>query len=123
PGGTGLYFRALTAGMAPVPPIPADIRRAWDERARHLSAPALHAMLAAKAADEAARLRPSDRSRILRALEVLDATGRPLRAWQAEAPAPALVSTPQRYILEPPRGELYRRIDARFLAMLEGGAL
>jgi tRNA dimethylallyltransferase len=124
-GGTGLYFRALTSGLARVPDVPPSIRTAWRERAATLSTPDLHQMLSERSASEARRLRPSDRSRILRALEVIDATGRTLPEWQDEAAGSALIDPEEsiKIVLTPPRVELYERIDRRFLAMMELGAL
>lgn len=124
-GGTGLYFRALTQGLASVPEVPATIRTAWRERAATLETPDLHALLAERSPSEGERVQPSDRSRILRALEVLDATGRPLPEWQAEAAASALVNPASavRIVLNPSRADLYDRINRRFLLMLKRGAL
>ena len=124
-GGTGLYFAALTKGLAKVPEVPPSIRTSWRERAAALSTPELHQLLAERSSDEARRIRPSDRSRILRALEVIDATGRTLPAWQDEAAGSAMID-PNRataIVLSEPRAELYERIDRRFLAMMEAGAL
>lgn len=124
-GGTGLYFRALTQGLASVPDVPATIRTAWRERAATLSTADLHALLAERSAVEGERVRPTDRSRILRALEVLDATGRPLPDWQAEAAEAALVNpaTATKLVINPSRVDLYDLINRRFLRMLKAGAL
>jgi tRNA dimethylallyltransferase len=123
-GGSGLYFRALTEGLSEMPAIPAAVRAAVRESAEGSSVAELHAGLAAADPATAARLRPSDRQRILRALEVLAATGRPLVSFQGTRAAPAL--RPGEWaglFLAPDRGMLYRRIDARFDAMLSAGAL
>lgn len=123
-GGTGLYFRALTQGLAQVPPIPAAVRAAVRGEAEALDNAALHARLAALDPETAARLGVNDRQRILRALEVMMATGRSLSAWQREAPRPVL--EPERcarLVLEVDRALLRRRIDARFEGMIEAGAL
>lgn len=123
-GGTGLYFRALTEGLAPVPAIPAGIRDGWRERAEALSVPDLHRLLRERSTSEAERVRPSDRTRILRALEVLDATGRTLPDWQSANAAPLLrPDSADRIVLTIDRDELRRRIDRRFLVMIESGAL
>lgn len=123
-GGTGLYFKLLTTGIAPVPPIPAEIRERLRARVTAEGAPALHAELARRDPEGAARLRPGDRSRIVRALEVLDATGRPLRAWHGENAAPILSPDETLAVfLSPDRDELRRRIDDRFTRMLAAGAL
>jgi tRNA dimethylallyltransferase len=123
-GGTGLYFKAMTQGLADIPPVPAGIRgdvRAWAE-GRPVAE--LHAELAARDPATAARLRPSDPQRILRALEVFAATGRSLASFQSSQQAPLL--QPQTWLgffLAPDRAELYARIDRRFEIMLEQGAL
>ncbi|MEP9347697.1 tRNA (adenosine(37)-N6)-dimethylallyltransferase MiaA [Xanthobacter sp. KR7-225] len=123
-GGTGLYFRALTQGLAAVPPIPAAVRervRAWAES---LANAAVHARLLARDPETAARLNVNDRQRVLRALEVLEATGRPLARWQADAQPPFLAPEDcVRLVLVAQRDELRRRIDARFHQMLDQGAL
>jgi tRNA dimethylallyltransferase len=123
-GGTGLYFKALTAGIAAVPPIAADVRAGVRERLARHGAPALHAELAARDPLAAARLNPNDRTRIARALEVVEATGRSLIDWQTEG-LPSLIDPAQaaRVFVAPERAALYARIDARFATMLAGGAL
>ncbi len=77
-GGTGLYFAALTDGLAEIPAVPADIRERARVRLHELGVAGLHADLAARDPETAAGLRPSDPQRVLRAWEVLEATGRPL---------------------------------------------
>jgi tRNA dimethylallyltransferase len=123
-GGTGLYFSALTRGLAAVPPIPPEIR---DEvRARLLSdgAAALHAELKWRDPAAAARLMPGDRARITRALEVVLATGRSLIDWHETNKPPGLdAARAAKIFLMPDRDELLRRIDARFDAMMAAGAL
>src|SRR5690606_24928541 len=83
-GGTGLYFDFLTKGISTVPPIPEFIRIHWRERARAGPAGSLHAELCARDPEMAARLRPGDTQRLVRALEVLDATGVSLARWQEQ---------------------------------------
>lgn len=123
-GGTGLYFRALLKGLAPVPPVPATVRlkaRALFER---LGGPAFRAQLAKRDPEMAARLAPNDCQRLVRAFEVLEATGRSLASWQRAAPAGAALALGTLALrLEPPRAALYAACDARFDAMLEQGAL
>jgi tRNA dimethylallyltransferase len=123
-GGTGLYFKALTCGLAAVPAIPAEIRAAVRARLEAEGAAALHAELARRDPAMAARLKPGDRARIARALEVIEATGRSLADWQAEG-MPAILNPAHasKIFLNPDRAELYRRIEARFDAMLAAGAL
>jgi tRNA dimethylallyltransferase len=123
-GGTGLYFKALTAGLAAVPPIPADIRAGVRERLARQGAAALHGELHRRDPASAARLNPNDRTRVARALEVVEATGRSLTDWQQEG-LPALIDPARtaRVFIAPDRAALYGRIDARFATMLAGGAL
>ncbi len=124
-GGTGLYFRALTKGLTEVPDVPAPVRSAWRERAATLTTDELHTLLAQRSTAEAARVKPSDRNRILRALEVIDGTGRTLPEWQDEAAGSALVdmSNATAIVVTPQRADLYDQINRRFLMMVKAGAL
>jgi len=123
-GGTGLYFKALTQGLSTVPPVPAEIRDGVRARLERDGVEALHAELARRDPDAAARLKPRDRTRIARALEVIEATGRPLADWHREGEPPLLAEgSYQALFLAPDRDVLYARIDARFDAMLTNGAL
>jgi tRNA dimethylallyltransferase len=123
-GGTGLYFRALIEGLSDIPPVPEAVRAEVRSKAESRAAAELHDELAARDPETAARLNPSDRQRILRALEVLDATGRPLVSFLGARTAPALTAGEWMGLyLAPDRAELGRRIDARFDAMLTRGAL
>jgi len=123
-GGSGLYFKALTAGLAAIPPVPADIRAAVRSRLEVLGPVALHAELCRRDPVAAALLRPADRTRIARALEVVEATGRSIADWRHDGMPPLLdVARIARIFLAPDREALYRRIDARFDAMLSAGAL
>jgi tRNA dimethylallyltransferase len=83
-GGTGLYFKALTHGLAAIPAIPADVRARVRKRLREEGAAALHAELEARDPQMARRLMPRDRTRVARALEVVTATGRSLADWQRD---------------------------------------
>jgi tRNA dimethylallyltransferase len=123
-GGTGLYFKALLGGLAAVPPIPADIRKAVRARLASEGVAPLHAELKLRDPDAAARLMPGDRARVSRALEVVLATGRSLLAWH-ETGLPAALDPAHavKIFLNPDRDALLRRIDARFDAMLAAGAL
>lgn len=122
-GGTGLYFKALTQGLADIPAADPDIRAALRERAEHEGAPALHDDLAARDPLTAARLEPNDTPRIVRALEVLETTGESISAFQANT-KPALSADEWRGLaLTPDREALYASINARFEIMLEQGAL
>jgi tRNA dimethylallyltransferase len=119
-GGTMLYFRALRAGLAALPPGDPGLRARIDARARALGWPALHDELAKHDPIAASRIRPADAQRIQRALEVLELTGRPLSALQAEM-APGALATAAFALLPYERQALYARLDARFLEMLERG--
>jgi tRNA dimethylallyltransferase len=123
-GGSGLYFKVLTRGLSAVPPIPAEIRDDVRTRLDRDGVEALHAELARRDPVSAERLKPRDRSRIARALEVVEATGRSLTDWHREGLPPLLPPGAFRALfLAPDRDALYARIDARFDAMLEAGAL
>ncbi len=123
-GGTGLYFKALTSGLSAVPPVPLEVREAVRARLERDGVEALHAELARRDARAAERLKPRDRTRIARAIEVIEATGRSLLDWHREGQPPLLPADSFRALfLSPDRDELYARIDARFDAMLKVGAL
>jgi tRNA dimethylallyltransferase len=123
-GGTGLYFKALTRGLAAVPPVPADIRAVVRERLLQEGAPSLHVELARRDPVTAARLMPGDRARVTRALEVVLATGRSLTDWHREGmPPPVDGGGTVKLFLSVERAELYRRIDLRFDAMLAAGTM
>ena len=123
-GGTGLYFKALLEGLAPIPDIPDAVRRVWRSEAMRLSAAALHAILAARDPETAARLQPADRQRVTRAIEVIEATGRGLSDWQKE-PGTATIKAEEAMLLvaAPERNALYDRADRRFDHMLAAGAV
>lgn len=123
-GGTGLYFKALTAGLSVVPPIPAEVREDVRARLERNGVEALHAELARRDPRAAERLNLRDRTRIARALEVVEATGRSLLDWHHEGQPPLLPKDSFRAVfLAPERNDLYARIDARFDAMMGSGAL
>jgi tRNA dimethylallyltransferase len=114
-GGTGLYIRTLLDGIAPVPPIDPAIR----EAVRALPVAEAHSALAREDPPGAARLRPSDTTRVARALEVVRSTGRPLARWQVERTGGIGAGVALRpLVLLPPRDWLYARCDARFERML-----
>src|SRR5262252_1404293 len=89
-GGSGLYFKALIAGLAAIPPVPPDVRTAVRSRLEALGPAALHAELSRRDPVAAARLRPTDRTRVTRALEVVEATGRSIVEWQHDGMLPLL---------------------------------
>ncbi|MBN8918081.1 MAG: tRNA (adenosine(37)-N6)-dimethylallyltransferase MiaA [Rhizobiales bacterium] len=123
-GGTGLYFRALTQGLAEIPAIPEAVRAEVRGAAEALDSPDLHARLAARDPESATRLKVNDRQRVLRALEVIHATDRSLTDWQRDAQPPVLDAAGcAKIVLEVDRDLLRQRIDARFEAMMAAGAL
>ncbi|HTV34147.1 MAG TPA: tRNA (adenosine(37)-N6)-dimethylallyltransferase MiaA [Methylocella sp.] len=123
-GGTGLYFKALTQGLSAIPPVPPAVRQRLRGLAAGLPAADLHTLLASRDEAMAARLRPSDPQRILRALEVFEATGQSLLAFQ-ERREPALIAVQDSaaIFLAVERSTLKRQIAARFEVMLKAGAL
>ena len=123
-GGTGLYFKALLEGLSPIPAVPEAVRAHWRAEARRLGSTALHRVLAECDPQTAAVLRPTDPQRVVRALEVFEATGRPLADWQRIPGKPLLTGqTAVQLVVSPDRTELYRRCETRFEGMLEQGAL
>lgn len=123
-GGTGLYFMALLQGLSPVPDIPEEVRRRWRDCAGGVSATDLHAALAARDPVMAVRLKPTDTQRLVRALEVVEATGVSLAEWQETAGAPVLRDKDLlKLVVAPEREAIYAAIDARFESMLQQGAL
>ncbi len=122
-GGTGLYFRTLLTGIAAIPAIPADIRAHFNARLEAEGVEALHRDLQQRDPEAAARLMPRDRSRILRALEVVEATGRTIADWHGESMKPVIVPEHAvKVFLDVERAQLVTNIKARFAAMLEQGA-
>ena len=124
-GGTGLYFTALTQGLAAVPAIPAEVRAGLRHETQDVPAEALHTRLAAVDPEDAAQIRPGDRARILRALDVFAATGRPLAEWKRVAAAPPLVdpASALKIVLSPDRSLLHQRIAERAGRMIQDGAI
>jgi tRNA dimethylallyltransferase len=123
-GGTGLYFSALLKGLSAVPEVSVEVRHQIRELGEKHENNTLHRMLAERDPRTAEEIRVSDRQRILRALEVIEATGRGLAEWREEPGVPVLNSGDYRAIfLETDREALGLRIDARFDKMLVEGAL
>jgi tRNA dimethylallyltransferase len=123
-GGTGLYFKALTQGLTAIPPIPPEIRAAVRARLASEGPEALHDDLSRRDPASGQRIRRADGVRIVRALEVIEATGRSIADWHRDRMKP--VVDPGRAVklfLDVARADLYRRIDVRFDAMLAAGAL
>ena len=122
-GGTGLYFKALTEGLADVPPTPAAVRQSVTATFDALGEARFRDLLAGPDPDAARRIEAGDRMRLQRAMEVLEATGRPLSAWQADTASALEPDAWQAVAIVPDRADLYPRCDARFDAMLAAGAL
>lgn len=123
-GGTGLYFKGLLEGLSPLPAIDPEIRARLRARADEDGAAALYAELARRDAESAARLMPTDKQRVVRALEVLESTGRTLGDWQKLPGTPVVQEAEAtRLLLVADRAELMERINARFDAMLAAGVL
>jgi tRNA dimethylallyltransferase len=119
-GGTGLYFMALQGGLADVPAIPPDLRERWRTFGGDL-----HAELQKRDAAAAAKLNSADKQRLIRALEVVDATGKTLGQWQTEAAANSFINdiNVERLFVDVPREALYGRAEQRFEHMIGQGAL
>lgn len=123
-GGTGLYLRALTKGLSPVPPVPAAVCRALEAAYDREGGALFRERLRAYDPQAAARLPSGDRQRLIRAMAVALSTSQALTAWHARyPPQPALDARFATIVLLPPRACLYRRLDARFMAMLANGAV
>jgi tRNA dimethylallyltransferase len=120
-GGTGLYFRALTEGLSPIPAVPAEVREAV--RAEVEAAEDPHRLLAEADPALAQVIRPSDRQRIARGIEVARGTAKPLSQWHKEPPAPLIAGNLAKIVLAPARDWLRARCDARFEAMVGEGAV
>lgn len=122
-GGTGLYFRALTRGLAQAPDVPPDMRAAAAADFEVLGEAAFRQRLERVDPAAAARIAPGDRQRLTRAWEVWRASGEALSDLQART-EPALAAGRWRgVVIDPPRDALYARCDARLVAMFEGGAI
>ena len=119
-GGTGLYFMALSGGLAELPPIAPEVRERWRNfKGNH------HVELQKRDPVGAAKLNPADRQRIIRALEVFESSGKPLAMWQAEAQSQAFLNqiNVERLFVDVPREDLYVRAERRFDVMMAQGAL
>jgi tRNA dimethylallyltransferase len=121
-GGSGLYLRALEFGLSPIPPIPTAVHKAALKLHHRLGGAAFHAALAERDPAAASRLNPRDQLRLIRAWEVLEATGRSIDKWQSMGGEPGLAYRRLRLVLLPPRPVLYVSCDRRFEAMMAAGA-
>jgi tRNA dimethylallyltransferase len=124
-GGTGLYFQALLQGLSPVPPVDPEVRAHWRQQAALYGAAALYEALQRRDNVMAARLSPTDPQRLVRALEVLDSSGRSLADWQQQQRSrPVLAERRVKALaLWPARAEVRNRVDRRFDQMMAAGAL
>lgn len=124
-GGTGLYFKALIEGLSAIPPVPSDLRARLAAEAEGIDTPTLHARLAEVDPESADSIRPSDRARVVRAIEVFEATGRGLVAWQRRSPATPVLDPRlcQRMVLGVDRAVLHHRIAERAAHMVHHGAV
>lgn len=121
--GTGLYFKALLEGLSPIPPVDDEVRAYWRAEAQRSGSEALHALLAKQDPDMAVRLNPADTQRVVRALEVLQSSGRSLSDWQQQPGEPVIGATDcVRLAMLPDREALHARADKRFDQMVEAGA-
>lgn len=122
-GGTGMYFAALTDGLAAIPPVPPAVQAQAAEKLAAIGVGALHGELMRLDPATAQGLRPSDPQRVLRAYAVFVATGRPLVEWQKDMMPPVLAGLRlARFVIDIPRTELRQRIASRFAAMVAAGA-
>lgn len=122
-GGTGLYFRALTVGLADAPVVPPAIRIMAGQIYDAEGEAGVRARLATLDPAAANRIAPNDRQRLVRALEVVIASGRALSDWQADTRPTLATGSWRGVVLAPPRDALYARCDARVLKMIDAGAL
>ena len=122
-GGTGLYLRALTHGLADIPQPPPAVRAAARAAYDRDGEAAFRSVLRLRDPAAETRIMSGDRQRLLRAFEVFEATGRALTDWQRQTTPPLAPGAWRAVVLEPPRPVLYARCDARLQAMIEAGAL
>ena len=122
-GGTGLYFRALTHGLAAMPAVPRAVTERLEREAGAAGELALRPRLARLDPEAEARIARGDRQRLLRALAVAEHTGRPLTAWQADTQPTLAAGSWRAVVIEPPRAALYAACDARLATMFEIGAI
>jgi tRNA dimethylallyltransferase len=123
-GGTGLYFRALVEGLSDMPEIPGNVRDRWRYELNERGAARLYRILMREDPRAALSINPSDGQRLVRALEVLEHSGRSILDWQAERGRPLIDRASARFlVVEPDRAELVGRIGQRFDGMIARGAL
>jgi len=122
-GGTGLYFTALTRGLADIPPVPEPVRQSVEADYARTGEPAFRQQLAEADPEAAARIEENDRQRLIRAMAVATHTGRALSDWQADTRPVLTPGSWTGQLILPEREVLYAACDARCAVMLERGAL
>ncbi|WP_296817928.1 tRNA (adenosine(37)-N6)-dimethylallyltransferase MiaA [Brevundimonas sp.] len=122
-GGTGLYFNALTKGLADIPPVPDALRAEISEAYDRIGEDSFRVLVAKADPQAAARITPGDRQRLIRALGVALATGKPLSHWRSRTKPLLRPGAYEAIVVDMDRDALYARCDARAEAMLEAGAL
>ena len=123
-GGTGFSIRSLLTGLAPVPPIPKEVRERAAALSAEMGAAEFHRLLAARDPASAARIHPANTQRVLRAYEVFETTGKALAEWQAvQTEEAGYAGEVAALVLEPPRDALYAACDARAESMATAGGI
>ena len=122
-GGTGMYLQAARDGIAPIPEVPAEIHRACLKELAARGGAAFREELSKLDEETASRLFDGDSQRLVRAMGVVRATGRPISAWQSDPHQGALAGEAVAISVIPPRADTYARIDRRFAQMMEEGAV
>lgn len=123
-GGTGLYFKALIEGLAEIPDVPQEIKNKWRQKLTEEGALTLYKELEHVDPSIASRLNNQDGQRVIRALEVFEATGKPLSYWQNQKITPLLEGLAvEKLLLLPERALVYQHIEERFDKMVANGAL
>jgi len=121
-GGTALYLKTLLRGLFEAPAVAPEVRRGLELRLKQEGSESLHRALTQVDPASAGRLHPRDSRRVIRALEVFEATGRPISEWQVEHQQPG-PSSARVFALERPRAEVHDRINRRVVQMFQDGLI